>query len=127
VRRVEVATGEGTHEVAAVAGAPTPLATEQDGFTATQPTVRDSELGADVARGEQPVVANADVAGRHHLLREAKEEGDGMQRGLAAVPGREGDVAVADVEQAVIADRDAVGAATEVPEDVLGTTEGRSQ
>jgi hypothetical protein len=70
-------------------------------------------------------VANPDVAGREDVEEKAPQELD-LTAGLGlTMPGAEGDGTVADPEQAVIADADAVGIASKVLKDMLGTAEGR--
>ena len=81
-----------------------------------------------VGVGEEAEEADFMEAGRENVEREAAYklmgvEGDGVDLFLFAVFGAEGDFGVFDVFDAVVMDGDAVGVATEVIKDLLGTAE----
>jgi len=81
-----------------------------------------------VGVGEEAEEADFMEAGRENVEREAAYklmgvEGDGVDLFLFAVFRAEGDFAVFDVFDAVVMDGDAVGVATEVIKDLLGTAE----
>ena len=79
--------------------------------------------------GEEAVVTDTDEAARKDVEQEAagelfKREGEGSRPPAPVVLEAEGDARVVDVEQAVVRDRDAVGVAGEVLEDLAWSAEG---
>jgi len=84
-----------------------------------------------LAVGEEPEVADADQAFRQNVDEEAPQElvrRDGHDLLLAAgcvVLPTEGDLIVLEADEAMVLDRDAVGVAGEILENVFCTTEGR--
>jgi hypothetical protein len=87
------------------------------------------ELGA-AAVGEEPVVADAHEALRQDVEQEAsnkllKRKREGSRSAATVVLVAKGDGVVSDMEDPVVGDRDAVGVAGQVGQDVLGAVEGR--
>ena len=92
---------------------------------------RQGEARGATGVGEKAGLADADEAARQDVLDEAAEKLHGRERhraplvavGVVLPPKR--DVLAVEGEQAVIADRDAMGVAPEVPQDGGGAAEGR--
>ena len=82
--------------------------------------------------GKEAVVANAMEAIRQHMEEEAANElGDRDSHDFALVIAAfpivlpaEGDVGLVEIEQATVGDRNAMGVAGEIGQDLLGTGEG---
>ena len=75
-------------------------------------------------RRSEAVVSNLDEAWRQHVLDEAREQLVGGDGDGFAVLGAEGDAAIIPRDQALIGNADAVSVATEITNDLVGSTEG---
>jgi hypothetical protein len=82
------------------------------------------ERAGDVEGCEQAEVTDLDEASGQEVQQEAADELVGGQRGTRAVLGGEGDAAIVEGNEALVGDADAVGVATEVPEDLTRAPEG---
>jgi len=125
----EVESGEGEEELAEVARGRGVGARRAGGHvgsrrSAPQQLMRDGELGVEMARGEEAVMANLDEAPGQDVEDEAAEEllrGEG-DAGVAA--GAEGDAAGVEGDESVVADADPVRVLAEVAEDLVLVAEG---
>ena len=82
------------------------------------------ELGLDVGRGEQPIVADFPEPSWEQMVEESADELEWRHGRRCAISGGDRDAVVGDRENPVVGDRDAVGVATEVGVHLLGTGKG---
>jgi hypothetical protein len=123
---VEVASGE-----LAIAFAIIARGRRRWGRRSGEQSPAESELVGTVAVGEEAVVTDALEAVREGVKQEAADELLGGERHdlvgcvLAIVAPAEADVAILDLDQAAVGDRDAMGVAAQIGEHLLGTPNGR--
>jgi hypothetical protein len=101
------------------------------GFSTSEELTTDAEVVFSVSVGQQAEVPYPDKASRQDMEEEPADKLLGLEHhGLLAVmvciiSPEEGNLAVPDGEEAVIADGDSVGISTQVLQDPLGAIEGR--
>lgn len=86
---------------------------------------RGGELGVDVAGGEQAMMADLDEALGQHVQHEPPEKLVGGERDGGRTAGAEGDAALVEGDEAMVADADPVGVLAEVAEDQRVVAERR--
>src|SRR6266540_5396591 len=84
---------------------------------------RGGELGVDVAGGEQAVVADLDEAARQNVLEESADEFERLEAAHLPAARAKHDLAITDVEEAMVRDGDAVGVLAEIAQERARTSE----
>jgi hypothetical protein len=120
----QIQAGEREQKIAKVAGAAR-RGRPGDGGAGGEQGSGGGELGGDVARGEQAMMADLDEALGQNVQHEAAEEFVGSQGHPSVAAGTEGDGALVEGDETVIGQAHPVGVSAEIAKDLVAVAEGR--